>query len=171
MRNKGRTWEDNRLTLLQMWISEINKNKASVMDINIKSQRSTADKLKWLWKLNMNPPQKRTGKWKASRSGLEMEIRMFTRSPVKNIFSQGLTHIVLGREVNVNSLLYRKVHHWEGKELFFLNKTGQNGFSTGFIRLSLNEISLKISVSGIPDSTFTMYLLVVNSPSRVDFLT
>lgn len=36
---------------------------------------------------------------------------------VKSIFSWGLMHIVLGREVNVNGSVPRKVHHWEGEEL------------------------------------------------------
>ena len=41
---------------------------------------------------------------------------MVTRTPgkgkmVKNIFSQGLMDTVFGREVNVNSSVYRKVHN------------------------------------------------------------
>lgn len=130
------------------------------MEINtkIKDQQDTNQND---YRNRMWTSQKRTGKWNASRNGLRTEIRMVTRTPgkrkvVKKSFSQGLLYTVLGREVSVNSSVYRKVHHWERKELSFSNDTSSKCFSTGFIRLSLNEISLKISISGMLDSILTM---------------
>ena len=66
------------------------------------------------WKMSIS--QKRTGNERQVEMGLGTKIRMVTRTTgerkvVKNTFSQGLTDTIFEREVNVDSSVYRNVHH------------------------------------------------------------